>query len=219
MRIAAIGEILWDVIGEQEHLGGAPFNFSSHAARLGHEVRFISAIGDDNRGRLARRRARELGLSTRHLRTVPGQPTGTVTVTIDATGQPAYTLDRPAAYDFPQLAEPELAATQEWQPDWVYFGTLHQISSDAASLTRLLIEWIPRAKRLYDVNLRRDSYNASLVTGLLEAASVVKLNEQEAVEVSAMLGFSAGPLDDFCRRVADRFSLEAVCVTRKGAPL
>ena len=33
MRIVSIGEILWDVFPNGEHLGGAAFNFSAHARR------------------------------------------------------------------------------------------------------------------------------------------------------------------------------------------
>ena len=50
MRIISIGEILWDVYENEEFIGGAPFNFSVHANRLGHEVYFISAVGKDTRG-------------------------------------------------------------------------------------------------------------------------------------------------------------------------
>ena len=50
MRIISVGEILWGVYENVEHIGGAPFNFSVHANRLGHKVYFISAVGEDDRG-------------------------------------------------------------------------------------------------------------------------------------------------------------------------
>ena len=53
MRIVSVGEILWDVIGATEYLGGAPLNFAAHARKLGHEVFLISAVGEDERGRRA----------------------------------------------------------------------------------------------------------------------------------------------------------------------
>ncbi len=214
MRILSIGEILWDVVGTHEHLGGAPFNFAAHAARLGHEVHFVSALGGDDRGRRARGRADELGVLTPFLKTLPHQSTGMVTVSLAGAGQPSYTLHRPAAYDFPELTAQELEAIHTWRPDWVYFGTLHQISAPAERLTRLLLEGNPTAKRLYDVNLRKRWYNDRLVVGLLEAAHVVKLNQQEAGEVATMAGLPSGTLEDFCRCAAERFALEAVCVTR-----
>jgi len=76
MRILSVGEILWDVIGQSEHLGGAPLNFAAHAQRLGHEVFPISAVGDDKRGHRALELIRGLGISTEFIRVLPGKPTG-----------------------------------------------------------------------------------------------------------------------------------------------
>ena len=47
MNVISIGEVLWDIVGQEEHLGGAAFNFSAHLSRLGHTVSFISAVGAD----------------------------------------------------------------------------------------------------------------------------------------------------------------------------
>ena len=214
MKILSIGEILWDVIGPDEHLGGAPFNFSAHAARLGHEVAFVSAVGDDDRGRLAQTRARELGVLTQYLKTLSQKPTGIVTVNLDDPGRPRYTLHRPAAYDFPELTEQELQAIRAWRPVWIYFGTLHQMSPAAERLTRLLLESNPSAKRFYDVNLRKDSSSSGLIATLLASADVVKLNDEEAEKLTRMLDFPSGGLEDFCRRASERFALKTVCVTR-----
>jgi fructokinase len=68
VRIVSIGEVLWDVIGDKEYLGGAALNFAAHAARLGHTVFFVSAVGKDERGRRVLERMAELGLSTRYVR-------------------------------------------------------------------------------------------------------------------------------------------------------
>src|SRR5262249_49683873 len=116
MKILTVGEILWDGFPDAAHLGGAPFNFAVHVHRLGHEVYFASAVGDDDRGRRALGKMQELGLSTEFVRTISGQPTGTVTVRLDTRGEPDFTIHRPAAYDFLEI--PDIRA------EWVYFGTL-----------------------------------------------------------------------------------------------
>ena len=51
MRLIAIGEILFDLFGDEERLGGAVLNLAAHATRLGHDVALVSAVGDDERGR------------------------------------------------------------------------------------------------------------------------------------------------------------------------
>jgi fructokinase len=106
VHLIGVGEILWDLIGASEYLGGAVLNFSVQSVRLGHQVSVVSAVGDDRRGRLALAKARELGLSTHFIHTIPGQPTGAVSVTVDAHGQPDYVIHRPAAYDFASLPTP-----------------------------------------------------------------------------------------------------------------
>src|ERR1017187_10882468 len=110
MHVIGVGEILWDLIGASEYLGGAVLNFSVQTARLGHRVSLVSAVGDDPRGRLAIRQARALGLSTQFIRTIPHHPTGIVTVTADPDGQPSYLIHRPAAYDFASLDDADFAA-------------------------------------------------------------------------------------------------------------
>jgi len=171
MKIISVGEILWDVFETGEYLGGAPFNFAVNAQRLGHEVWFISAVGNDERGSKALAKMKEIGLATDFVRRVD-HPTGTVTVKFN-TGEPEYTIHRPAAYDFLEI-EPGLAA------DWVYFGTL----------ARPNIEGI-EAKRFYDVNLRKDSWTPARVDALMSQADAIKLNEHEL----ASLGLSLTDLD------------------------
>jgi fructokinase len=216
MHVIGVGEILWDLIGGSEYLGGAVLNFSVHSTRLGHRVSLVSAVGDDERGRLALSRARDLGLSTRFIRTVPNHPTGTVTVTVDAGGQPSYVIHRPAAYDFAALDDADYAALAAAAPDWIAFGTLHSMHPNARQLLRAVIQAFPHARRFYDINLRRDSYTPELIAGLFEVAHVVKLNEAEVGTVGEVFATLETTLEAFCRSNAARFGWQAVCVTRGG---
>lgn len=214
MTVVSIGEILWDVINDEEHLAGAPFNFAVHAARLGHKVLFVSAVGEDERGRRAVQQARKLGLLTRFIRTVSDFPTGIVTVRLDTGGQPRYEIQRPSAYEFPELSEDDLESIQRQQPDWIYFGTLHQMSETAKGLTARLIHTNPSARLFYDVNLRSGSYTTELVEELAHAANVVKLNEEEAIEIAGSLDLPDRSTEEFCSVGSRRFRWDCVCVTR-----
>ena len=212
MHIIGVGEILWDLIGDSEYLGGAVLNFSVQSARLGNRVSLVSAVGDDPRGRLALSKARDLGLSTRFIRTVPDHPTGIVTVTVDDGGQPSYVIHRPAAYDFAALDAADF--TELASPDWIAFGTLHSMHPNARRLVRAVIDHFPRARCFYDINLRRDSYTAELVASLCKMAHVVKLNDVEVGVVGQMFGTPETTLEGFCRSSIERFGWQAVCVTR-----
>jgi len=214
MNIISIGEVLWDVFGDVEHIGGATFNFSAHATRLGHQVALVSAVGEDERGDRALQRAAELGLSDRYVRRVAGYPTGYVTVFVDSAGQPDFTIHRPAAYDLVALEDRDLEELAASNPEWIYSGTLHQMSDNARNVTRRLIEAVPAARRLYDINLRKESYTPSLVEELLGRASIVKINDDEVRSVEEMFGQPHGSLEDFCRRAIEGYGLDGVCVTR-----
>lgn len=224
MKIISLGEVLWDILPEAEHLGGAPFNFAWHARHLGYDVSFVSAVGNDDRGRRALELMEQAGVSTRFVCRTSGQPTGTVTVSLDPSLGPQYRIHRPAAYDFPALNPADLSALLTPPPSWIYFGTLQQMSGPARDLTGRLLDAAPAARRFYDVNLRTGSYTPDLVRTLIHQAHVLKLNHQELPLVQEMCGkemcgtqigqIEGARLEQFCRQIAGAFELETVCVTR-----
>jgi fructokinase len=209
-----VGEVLWDILPQAEHLGGAPFNFALHAHNLKHEVCFVSAVGRDPRGQRALAQMEEASLSTRFVHRISNHPTGTVSVTLDGTNGPQYQIHRPAAYDFPALARAEFGALLTPLPDWIYFGTLQQMSTQAHELTMRLLDAAPTARRFYDVNLRINSYTPELVRSLTMQAHVLKLNEQELPVMQEIGKIPGSSLEQFCRNCARTFHLDAVCVTR-----
>src|SRR5712691_9100585 len=214
MNLISLGEVLWDVVGEAEHLGGAPLNFATHAAKLGHGSYLVSAVGTDERGKRALNQIRALGMSTEYIRSLPDRATGHVSVTLHDGGQPCFTIHRPAAYDFAELASSQLEQLALTAPDWIYFGTLAQTSSIVRSTTSLLINAVPSAKCFYDVNLRIGCYNREVVSDLLSSATVTKLNDLETGMLENLLGdIHHKNLEDFCRKYTGRFGWEAVCVT------
>lgn len=212
MNIVSIGEILWDVFPAGERLGGAPFNFSAHAARLGHSVAFLSGVGRDALGDRALAQMSSLGVSPAWMTKVTDAPTGSVTVELDR-GEPRYTIHRPAAYDFPALDDAHLDAVSRLPPHCIYYGTLAQTSPAVRLLTQRVFEACPNVPRFYDVNLRPGSDDPALVSGLIASAQIVKLNREEAHRLAPTWSLPASPVEAFCRAVTDRFSLIGVCVT------
>ena len=213
MRIISIGEILWDVYGDKEFVGGAPFNFSVHSRILGHKVYFISAIGDDNRGDRALQCTSDYGLSTKYISRVDNYPTGNVEVIKDKNNQSSFIIDNPAAYDFPSLNSEQIKEITSFQPDWLYFGTLQQMSSVAFKLTCKLFELLPKTKRFYDINLRAGFYSRKLILELLKASSILKLNSQETKIFCHLFNKENMNFKDFCIWVVNEFELEGVIVT------
>jgi fructokinase len=214
MKILSLGEILWDILPQSEHLGGAPYNFALHAHNLGHQVCFVSAVGNDRRGQLALDQMKAANLTTRFVSSSSDYPTGTVAVSFSSSGGPQYQIRRPVAYDFPSLGPADIDALLTPPPQWVYYGTLQQMSASAYELTMRLLAEAPAAKCFYDVNLRIDSYTPDLVRDLAHRADVLKLSEEELPAVQKMTGIAGSSHEQFCRNCAHEFGLEAVCITR-----
>lgn len=214
VQAISIGEVLWDLVGGAEHLGGAPFNFALHLRNLGHSVDFVSAVGSDDRGQQVLRRMQESGLSTDYVPQLAEYATGTASVLLDRDGQPRFVINHPAAYDFPVLSEAEATQLCSKTPDLIYFGTLFQMSPPARKLTLKVLERCPGARRFYDVNLRADSYEPDLVRDLMAGATIIKVNDDEVSMITSMLLEPAETLEQFCRNYARKFGWEAVCVTR-----
>jgi len=206
------GEILWDIFRDGRRLGGAPLNLAVHSARLGASPRVLSAVGADELGREALSLIGRLGLDTSFISTVSDYPTGTAGVRGEETGHPVFRLERPAAYDGVKLEAGQLEALAAWQPEWLCFGTLFPFGPAGAVLEALFTA-LPGARRLYDVNLRPGNYSPEMVRSLLARANVVKLNETEMEEISALCGIRESGTAAFCEAGMRRFHWDAVCVT------
>jgi fructokinase len=214
MRMLSVGEILWDVIGAQEFLGGAPLNFAASLQRLGNEVALISGVGTDPRGELAIQSVRALGLDPRFIQVIPGQATGTAVVTTCDSGNPTFEIRRPAAFDFLAIDDAVLAAFKAMRPKWAYFGTLAQTNPDSEATLARLLAGLPEAKCFYDINLRSGHWDLGLVERLSRKASIIKLNESEAEELSRLArGSEDFSLEAFCGDWSRTLGGQMMCVT------
>jgi fructokinase len=212
-RILVFGEVLWDCFRDKQTLGGASLNFAVHASRLGHLPRMVSAVGDDSLGQAARERILASGLPDTWLQTTSAHATGRVTVAVDAAGQPQFTIHRPAAYDAVELTTAQLDELAAWNPDWLYYGTLSSMVPHSREILLRLMAALPRARRFYDINLRRDSYTTELVGDLMARAGVVKLNLEEMRTIGSLWRLPTGGIEEFCRAGAARYGWQAVAVT------
>jgi fructokinase len=212
-RVAAIGEILWDVFDSSKTLGGAPLNFAAHSSRLGSQVLLVSAVGNDELGECALREIWNAGVDTGFIRRAASLPTGAARVHLGPNGQTAFRIERPAAYDAVSLSTEDCREIAAWSPGWLYFGTLFAHEVRSRRTLKALAGAVPGASKFYDVNLRADCYSPELVMELLALADVVKLNETEMASVAGFADLPGRGLEAFCAAGAARFGWEAVAVT------
>lgn len=209
-RVAGIGEVLWDLLPGGKQLGGAPANFACHANALGAEARVVSRVGADELGRELLKRLEALGVLTDCIEEDPSAPTGTVSVAVDAAGQPQFTIHEGAAWD---NLSGEGRAEAVRQADAICFGTLAQRSERARSaIVSLLRRSSPKGLRIFDINLRQSYYTRAVIEDSLDLANVLKVNETELPILAELIGLPEGERQIV--HLAQRCNLRVVALTR-----
>lgn len=185
-RVAGIGEILFDIFPEGKKMGGAPANFVYHSKMLGFDAHLVIAVGDDENGREICEKLLSTGISTEYVQHV-SFPTGIVEVSLDSAGVPQYTINERVAWD--HILWQEDARKLAWQVDVVCFGLLAQRSSKSYQCIQ---EFLKHTKdnclRIFDVNLRQHYFSRDIIETSLQAANVLKLNEDERTVMQDMFG-------------------------------
>ncbi|MBQ0048845.1 MAG: carbohydrate kinase [Bacteroidales bacterium] len=184
--IVGLGEILFDCLPDGKKLGGAPANFAYHVSQLGLNGMAVSAIGDDEDGRLVcEKLSARKGLKT-HLETVDF-PTGTVQVTLSGAGIPQYDICLGVAYDnIPWTPEIEEIARNTRA---VCFGSLAQRTAVSRATIQRFLDTMPAlgTLKVFDINLRQQWYSKEIVEESMKRCNVLKINDEEIVEVARML--------------------------------
>jgi fructokinase len=218
--VVGLGELLWDMLPGGKQLGGAPANFAYMTRLLGDQGVVASRVGTDALGRLAARRLERLGVRSSHLQLDAVHPTGTVTVEVDADGQPTFEIAESVAWDF-----------LEWTPAWqtlveevdaVCFGSLAQRSAQARQTIRAFLQAVrPGTLRVFDVNLRQNFYSAQTLSEGATLADIIKLNSDELLAVVKTLGSPSYDETSAAQWLRRTYKTKLVCVTRgaKGSLL
>jgi len=214
--IVGIGELLWDVFPDGRKVaGGAPFNFAFHCKQLGHDAVIVSRVGDDDLGHGLREEVRRLGLSDEFIQTDRDHPTGTVRVSVDAAGQPTYTITEDVAWDW--IAFDERLRRLAERCRGVCFGTLAQRAEGSGHMVQEFLqqhlhrgEWFPW--RVFDVNLRQSYYTPEAIRASLARAEWVKVSSEELPTLAEILGCSMDDPAGFAKQLVCLTTPEQRCV-------
>ena len=210
--IVGIGEALWDVLPEGKKIGGAPANFAYHVSQFGLQSCIVSAVGDDALGKEILDNFREKSLN--HIvETVP-YPTGTVQVELDPNGVPQYDIKENVAWDnipfTPQLEE--LAHRTRA----ICYGSLAQRNVVTRQTINRFIDAMPKDQEnliVFDVNLRQRFYTKEILDESMKRCNVLKINDEELVTISRMLGYPGTDLQSKCWILLGRYDLKMLILT------
>jgi len=174
VTVLVVGEALVDVVirpdgSSDAHPGGSPANVAVGLGRLGHDVTLLTALGDDDHGRLLRD---HLSASRVEVLAAPLPRTGVAQARLDAAGVATYDFD--IAWDTRELAPPG-------EPSWLHMGSLGTALEPGATQVRALLDrYDGRATVSYDPNCRPGlSEDRASVEELVRRADVVKASEED----------------------------------------
>ncbi len=181
--VTVVGEALVDVVlardgSVTEHPGGSPANVALALGRLGHDVRLLTRLGDDERGRQV---AEHLAAS--HVQVVPQSmadgPTSTAVATIGPDGAATYEFE--LSCDLPDPVPPPAAGST-----CVHTGSFAALlDANADRVLALLSDARSTATVSYDPNIRPGVIGPvgevlSRIEALVAVADVVKLSDEDA---------------------------------------
>ena len=211
--VIGMGEALWDVLPEGRKIGGAPANFAFHAGQAGMDARVVSAVGRDALGDETLLTLQQKGLNTDAVARVDF-PTGMVQVTLSEGGIPQYDICEDVAWDNIPFtpALDELARNAQA----VCWGSLAQRSEVSRNCIYRFLDAMPSEQgrlKVFDINLRQHFYSIDVIEASCQRANVLKINEEELVIVSELLRLGTPQVEQQCRLLMERFSLDMLVLT------
>ena len=210
--VIGIGEALFDVLPEGKKLGGAPANFAYHVSQFGIESCAVSAKGDNELGK-------ELiaELDVHHLNyqiETVDYPTGTVQVSLDANGIPAYDIKEGAAWDnmpfTPALEEKAKNCTA------VCFGSLAQRNEVSRNTIHRFLDTMPNEEgryKVFDINLRQGFFTKEIITESIKRCNILKINDEELITISRLFGYPGIDLQNKCWLLLGKYNLKMLILT------
>ncbi len=209
--LIGIGEILWDEFANYKVLGGAPTNFAFHANGLGAKGMIVSAVGNDKSGdeiiNLLNKKelAHQLSIDENH-------PTGSVSVTIDKNGSPAYIIHENRSWDFFTFESVHQQIAQ--QADAICFGSLAQRNVISGSAILKFIQSTRKdCLKIFDINLRQNYYTRDTIFKLIGLSDILKLNHEELDIVRTMFLNAENETDNLEELIA-LFDLKLIVLTK-----
>ena len=210
IKTICFGEVLVDVFPDGERIGGAPLNVAARLASMGAKSEIISKVGKDQRGKKIMSFLQDRGIGSAGISEDEEYPTGVVEVSLSNSGSASYEISYPSAWD--NILATENVKELVGDADAFVFGSLacrNEVSR------RSLFELIPYARfKVLDFNLRPPHYSEDLLAKLLRSADFVKLNDDELIEIAAVMGAPYFSLEQNLHFIANNSSASSICVTK-----
>ena len=210
--IVGLGEVLWDVLPEGRKLGGAPANFAYNVRQFGFDSLAISAVGNDKLGDETLAALKNKGLDF-IMPQVP-YPTGTVLVSLDDEGIPAYDIRENVAWDNIPFTPEMKAAAQNCRA--VCWGSLAQRNVVSRTTINRFLDAMPDGGgrlKVFDINLRQKFYTKEVIMESLRRCNVLKINDEELVVIGRLFDYPGLDMRNKCWLILGKYNLDMLVIT------
>jgi fructokinase len=210
-KIAAFGEILFDVYANSKNLGGAPLNFIYHINKLTGSGKIISRVGDNELGKEALGFLTSKGVLTNAIQIDAKHETGVAKVALDEKGVPTFIIEQNRAYDFIKIDEDKAVDILK-DIDCLYFGTLAQRNDVSRNSLQTLFN--KPIKYFCDINIRQNFYTKETLSESLKQSDVVKLNLDELKIANKLFLSDQFEVNATSKKIMEKFKIEMLAVTK-----
>ncbi len=207
--VVCFGEILWDILPDKELPGGAPMNVAFHLNKLGIRPTLLTRVGDDERGKALLQLLEAQRLDTKFVQVDRQSPTGIVHAVPNERGEMKYDIVYPSAWDFTELDAATAAIVKASR--YFIFGSLIARNKQSRDTLFSLLELAPT--KVLDINLRPPHFEESLISELLQRASIVKMNVHELKLIAGRISTFTS-IEDQIQLLQDHFQLPVLIVTK-----
>ncbi|SHN22426.1 carbohydrate kinase family protein [Chitinophaga sp. CF418] len=209
-NIVSLGEILWDILPEQELPGGAPLNVAYHLHKHSQRVVLVSGIGNDNHGQRLLDIMQEHGLATDLIQRDNRYDTGKVYARMDEKMDMQYDIVYPVAWDHISWDATLEATFRNDDLQYLVYGSL--LARNDISRNTLEKALQSKARKVLDINLRAPYYSKETLEWLLLSCDLLKLNIGELELISSWYNqFTTS--EDRIQALSEQFNIPTIIVT------
>jgi fructokinase len=211
VNVISFGEVLFDVFGEEKKIGGAPLNIALRMASYGFPVAMISAVGNDEDGKVILDYTRQNDIEISGINVSEEYETGIVQVSLNESGSATYEIRFPSAWDFISVDEKIKDIVKD--ADVFFYGSLASRNEVSQKTLFSLLDSNDTMFKVFDVNLRKPFYSIQLLEKLMSKADFIKFNDEEILEIAQEMGFQSDDLTSTIYFLAEKTNANAICVT------
>ena len=211
VNVISFGEVLFDVFGEEKKIGGAPLNIALRMASYGFPVAMISAVGNDEDGKVILDYTRQNDIEISGINVSEEYETGIVQVSLNESGSATYEIRFPSAWDFISVDEKIKDIVKD--ADVFFYGSLASRNEVSQKTLFSLLDSNDTMFKVFDVNLRKPFYSIQLLEKLMSKADFIKFNDEEILEIAAGMGFESEDLESNIKFISEKTNTKAICVT------